>query len=56
MVLKSNVMINLPYYIMQHMIKCRDNDMPISYGCLITHLMLLWHELDGRVINHVRVE
>jgi len=24
------------------MIKCRDNDMPLPYDCLITHLMLLY--------------
>ena len=27
---------------MQHMIKCRDNDMFLPYSCLITHLMLLY--------------
>jgi len=35
-------MINWAHYIMQHMIKCRDNDMPLPYGCLITRLMLLY--------------
>ena len=40
--LKSNVMINWPHHIMQHMIKYCDNDMPLPYGCLITHLMLLY--------------
>ena len=29
--IKSNVMINWPHYIMQHMIKCCDNDMPLPY-------------------------
>ena len=37
--LKVNVMINWPHYIMQHMIKCRDNDMPIP-SVSYTHLTL----------------
>ncbi|ESW29767.1 hypothetical protein PHAVU_002G097600, partial [Phaseolus vulgaris] len=37
--IKNNVMNNWPHYIMQHMIKCRDNNMPLPYGILITRIL-----------------
>ncbi|KAL2337138.1 hypothetical protein Fmac_011584 [Flemingia macrophylla] len=37
--IKNNMLINWPHFIMEHMIKCRDNEMPLPYGILITHIM-----------------
>jgi len=40
--IKNNVMNNWPHYIMQHMIKCRDNNMPLPYGILITRILQVY--------------
>jgi len=37
--LKNNISINWPHHIMQHMLKCKDSDTPLSYGILITQIM-----------------
>ncbi|KAK8464002.1 hypothetical protein PHAVU_011G095800 [Phaseolus vulgaris] len=37
--IKNNVLINWPPYIMQHIIKCRDNKMPLPYANLITRIL-----------------
>ncbi|ESW30631.1 hypothetical protein PHAVU_002G169500 [Phaseolus vulgaris] len=37
--IKNNVRINWPHYIMQHIIKCRDNKMPLPYANLITRIL-----------------
>ncbi|XP_022642529.1 uncharacterized protein LOC106774437 isoform X3 [Vigna radiata var. radiata] len=37
--MKNNILINWPHHIMQHMIKCKDNKMPLPYGILITQIM-----------------
>ncbi|KAL2341132.1 hypothetical protein Fmac_009072 [Flemingia macrophylla] len=37
--IKNNMLINWPHFIMEHMIKCRDNEMPLPYAILITHIM-----------------
>ncbi|KAL2339779.1 hypothetical protein Fmac_007719 [Flemingia macrophylla] len=37
--IKNNMSINCPHFIMEHMIKCRDNEMPLPYAILITHIM-----------------
>ena len=35
-------MINWPHYIMQDMMKCRDNNMPLLYAILITRIMQVY--------------
>jgi len=35
-------MINWPHYIMQHIIKYWDNNMPLSYGILITRILQVY--------------
>ena len=35
----NDILINWHHYIMQHMIKCRDNNMPLLYDILITRIM-----------------
>ena len=35
-VMKNNILINLNHCIMQHMIKCRDNNTSLPYDILIT--------------------
>jgi len=37
--IKNNIMINRFHYIMQCMMKCRDNNMPLPYGILITRIL-----------------
>nr|KYP55458.1 hypothetical protein KK1_001670 [Cajanus cajan] len=37
--LKNNILINWPHYIMQHMVKCKDNGMPLPYPILISHIL-----------------
>ncbi|XP_052735333.1 uncharacterized protein LOC108343552 isoform X3 [Vigna angularis] len=37
--MKNNILINWPHHIMQHMMKCKDNKMPLPYGILITQIM-----------------
>ncbi|KAL2328622.1 hypothetical protein Fmac_022049 [Flemingia macrophylla] len=37
--IKNNMLINWPHFIMEHMIKCRDNEMPLPYAILITDIM-----------------
>jgi len=37
--IKNGMVINWPHYIMQHMMKCRDNNMPLPYAILITQIM-----------------
>ncbi|KAL2318034.1 hypothetical protein Fmac_031910 [Flemingia macrophylla] len=37
--IKNNMLINWPHFIMEHMIKCRDNDMHLPYAILITKIM-----------------
>ena len=50
--IKNNKMINLPHYIMQHMIKCRDNNMPLLYAILITRIMQVY---DFDLSNEVAI-
>ncbi|KAL2319922.1 hypothetical protein Fmac_028891 [Flemingia macrophylla] len=38
-VIKNNIFINWPHFIMEHMIKCKDNDMHLPYAILITKIM-----------------
>ncbi|KAL2340175.1 hypothetical protein Fmac_008115 [Flemingia macrophylla] len=38
-VIKNNMFINWPHFIMEHMIKCKDNDMHLPYAILITKIM-----------------
>jgi len=40
--IKNNILINWPHYIMQHMIKCWDNNMPLSYDIMITRIMQVY--------------
>ena len=40
--IKNNIMINWPHYIMQHIIKYWDNNMPLSYGILITRILQVY--------------
>ena len=40
--IKNNIMINWPHYIMQHMIKCRNNNMPLPYAILITRILQVY--------------
>jgi len=40
--IKKNVRINWPYYIMQHIIKCQDNKMPLPYANLITRILQVY--------------
>ncbi|ESW10244.1 hypothetical protein PHAVU_009G192600 [Phaseolus vulgaris] len=40
--IKNNVRINWPHYIMQHIIKCRDNKMPLPYANLITRILQVY--------------
>jgi len=40
--IKNNIMINWPHYIMQHMMKCRDNNMPLPYAILITRILQVY--------------
>ncbi|KAL2332597.1 hypothetical protein Fmac_013810 [Flemingia macrophylla] len=37
--IKNNMLITWPHFIMEHMIKCRDNDMHLPYVILITKIM-----------------
>ncbi|KAL2327568.1 hypothetical protein Fmac_020995 [Flemingia macrophylla] len=37
--IKNNILINWPHHIMEHMIKCKDNWMPLPYTILITRIM-----------------
>ncbi|ESW30399.1 hypothetical protein PHAVU_002G150300 [Phaseolus vulgaris] len=39
---KNNVLINWPHYIMQHIIKCRDNKMHLPYANLITRILQVY--------------
>jgi len=36
--IKNNILINLPHYIMQHMLKCKDNNMSLLYAMLISRI------------------
>lgn len=40
--IKNNVRINWPHYIMQQIIKCRDNKMPLPYANLITRILQVY--------------
>ncbi|ESW13068.1 hypothetical protein PHAVU_008G165300 [Phaseolus vulgaris] len=40
--IKNNVRINWPHYIMQHIIKCRDNKMSLPYANLITRILQVY--------------
>jgi len=40
--IKNNVIINWPHYIMQHIIKCQDSNMPLSYANLITRILQVY--------------
>jgi len=40
--IKNNVRINWPHYIMQHIIKCPDNKMPLQYANLITRILQVY--------------
>jgi len=40
--IKNNVMINWPHYIMQHMIKYRDNNMLLPYEISITRILQVY--------------
>jgi len=40
--IKNNIMINWPHYIMQHMMKCRDNNMSLPYAILITRILKVY--------------
>jgi len=35
---KNNIFINWPHYIMQHMLKCKDNNMSLPYAMLISRI------------------
>ncbi|KAL2333234.1 hypothetical protein Fmac_014447 [Flemingia macrophylla] len=37
--IKNNMLIKRPHFIMEHMIKCGDNDMHLPYAILITKIM-----------------
>jgi len=38
--IKNNISINRPHYIMQHMVKCRDNNMSLPYVMLISQFII----------------
>ncbi|ESW06728.1 hypothetical protein PHAVU_010G071400 [Phaseolus vulgaris] len=40
--IKNNIIINWPHYIMQHMMKCRDNNMLLPYAILITRILQVY--------------
>ena len=40
--IKNNIMINWPHYIMQHMMKCRDNNMSLPYAILVTRILQVY--------------
>nr|KYP76135.1 hypothetical protein KK1_020360 [Cajanus cajan] len=40
--LKNNILINWPHYIMQHMVKCKDNGMPLPYPILISRILVVF--------------
>jgi len=42
---KNDILINRPHYVMQHMMKCRDNNMSLPYDILITRIMQMY-DLD----------
>ena len=40
--IKNNIMINWPHYIMQHMMKCWDNNMSLPYAILIKRILQVY--------------
>jgi len=54
---KNNIQINWPHYIMQHMIKCKDNNISLSNGATVlkkkTMKKLNIHQVHG-VCQHER--
>ena len=40
--IKNNIRINWPHYIMQHIIKCQNNKMPLPYANLITRILQVY--------------
>jgi len=40
--IKNDILINWPHYIMQHIMKCHDNSLPLPYGILITRIMQVY--------------
>ncbi|KAL2324137.1 hypothetical protein Fmac_023195 [Flemingia macrophylla] len=43
--LKNNIFINWPHHIMEHMLKCINNNMSLPYALLVTHIMS--HYVNG---------
>jgi len=40
--IKNNILINWSHYIMQHMMKCRDNNMLLPYGIFLTRILQVY--------------